>query len=137
MEKLQSFIHSWYRPIFVIGVIGVVGLSYYIGFSEGKAESSSKVALNCPDTLLESLKIPTMALARGGSSTAKSDTVAASDQAPIAPAQSAEGKYVGSKNGKKYYTAGCSGTKRIKPANLIYFKDAQDAQLQGYSKGSC
>lgn len=42
------------------------------------------------------------------------------------------GNYAASKNGKKYYLNGCSGVKRIKIENLIYFNTKQEAELAGY-----
>ena len=44
-----------------------------------------------------------------------------------------EGDYevVASKSGKKYYFPNCSGVKRIKKENLVYFNTVKDAQDQG------
>lgn len=47
------------------------------------------------------------------------------------------GKYVGSKNGTKYYEPTCATVKRIKAENYIWFESEADAKLQGYNKGSC
>lgn len=44
--------------------------------------------------------------------------------------------YVASKNGKLYYTAGCSGAKRIKPANEVWFDNASEAEKLGYTRSS-
>jgi hypothetical protein len=41
--------------------------------------------------------------------------------------------FVASKNGKMYYTIGCSGAKRIKEENQIWFATEIDAQKSGYS----
>ena len=40
---------------------------------------------------------------------------------------------VGSKTGKKYYASTCSGVKRIKPENLITFKNREEAIAKGYT----
>jgi len=40
--------------------------------------------------------------------------------------------YVASKNGKMYYTIGCSGAKRIKPENQIFFNTKEEAEKSGY-----
>jgi len=40
-------------------------------------------------------------------------------------------KIVASKNGKRYYFLHCSGVKRIKEANKIYFKSENDAKKKG------
>lgn len=40
--------------------------------------------------------------------------------------------YVASKNGKLYYSAECSGAKRIKPENQVWFESSIDAEKSGY-----
>lgn len=45
------------------------------------------------------------------------------------------GAIVASKNGTKYYTAGCSAS-RIKKENIITFKTEQLAQVSGYTKST-
>ena len=47
-----------------------------------------------------------------------------------------EKRYVASKNGKLYYTAGCSGAKRILIKNQIWFASSLDAEKSGYSLSS-
>jgi len=39
--------------------------------------------------------------------------------------------FVASKNGKRYYTPGCSGIDRIIPENRIYFQSIQEAEATG------
>lgn len=43
-----------------------------------------------------------------------------------------EGKYLASKNGKLYYTVGCSGAKRISTKNIVWFNTQADAEKEGY-----
>ena len=43
-----------------------------------------------------------------------------------------ERMYVASKNGKLYYTAGCSGAKRISEKNKVWFADKIEAEKAGY-----
>jgi hypothetical protein len=52
------------------------------------------------------------------------------------PIQSGEKKYVASKNGKMYYSIGCSGAKRIKPENEVWFSTTEDAEKSGYALSS-
>ena len=47
-----------------------------------------------------------------------------------------EGRYVASKNGKMYYSVGCSGAKRIKPENEIWFNTKEEAEKAGYELSS-
>lgn len=49
------------------------------------------------------------------------------------PQSLSEKNYVASKNGKLYYTAGCSAAKRIKPANQVWFSSAKEAIGLGYT----
>ncbi len=44
--------------------------------------------------------------------------------------------YIASKNGKLYYSIGCSGAKRISEKNAIWFASAKDAEKAGYSIAS-
>jgi len=41
--------------------------------------------------------------------------------------------FVASKNGKMYYTRDCSGVKRIKTENMIWFNTEEEAIKSGYS----
>jgi len=47
-----------------------------------------------------------------------------------------EKRYVASKNGKMYYSLGCSGAKRIKPENEVWFGSKEEAEKSGYSLSS-
>jgi hypothetical protein len=51
----------------------------------------------------------------------------------IQPTPSGEKRYVASKNGKMYYSLGCSGAKRIKPANEVWFSTKEDAEKSGFT----
>lgn len=46
------------------------------------------------------------------------------------------GKYVASKNGTKYYLATCSGAKRIKDENKVWFATVEDAKASGRTPAS-
>ena len=50
--------------------------------------------------------------------------------------QSTEKRYVASKNGKIYYGIDCSGVKRIKPENEVWFSTQSDAEKSGYKLSS-
>lgn len=47
-----------------------------------------------------------------------------------------EKRYVASKNGKLYYSLGCSGAKRISEKNMIWFETKEDAEKSGYAFSS-
>jgi len=50
--------------------------------------------------------------------------------------QQGEKRYVASKNGKMYYSLGCSGAKRIKPENEVWFSTKEDAEKSGFTLSS-
>jgi hypothetical protein len=50
--------------------------------------------------------------------------------------QSGEKRYVASKNGKMYYSLDCSGAKRIKAENEIWFSTKEDAEKSGFTFSS-
>lgn len=51
--------------------------------------------------------------------------------APGTPVAPSTGKYVASKNGTKYYLPTCSGAKRIKEENKVWFATVEEAQAAG------
>lgn len=46
------------------------------------------------------------------------------------------GAYIASKNGKLYYTVDCSGAKRIKKENQVWFMTESDAQKSGFTRST-
>lgn len=126
---MEDFLYRHYRLLFGLSMATIVILSFYVGMLEGKRGGGRPVTLSCSDEVLKSVRIP-----------APVDTPTA-PEAPIVPevssSQTRGGMFAGSKNGTKYYTPGCSGLDRIKPENIIWFKDAQDATLQGYTAAAC
>src|SRR3989344_2471720 len=46
---------------------------------------------------------------------------------------SAEGRFVASKSGTKYYLPSCSGAERISEANKVWFASASAASSAGYT----
>jgi hypothetical protein len=55
---------------------------------------------------------------------------------PIIQTQQVEKRYVASKNGKMYYSIGCSGANRIKSENEVWFSTKIDAEKSGYALSS-
>jgi hypothetical protein len=59
---------------------------------------------------------------------------------PVVPAGTViiptAGKYVASKSGTKYYLPTCSGAKRIKEANKVWFASVEEAQAAGLTPAS-
>lgn len=122
---MESFVDKHYLAIFLLFVIAIIVLSFYLGYQEGSRGTTSKnkdIVFSCPSDLLDKQKI---------------SLIKTQDQKSEIINEKNQGIFVGSKNGTKYYTPGCSATNRIKPENLIWFQSIEDATLQGYSKGSC
>jgi hypothetical protein len=67
--------------------------------------------------------------------TAVSASIQAPGKIPVVPAGTivtpAAGKYLASKNGTKYYLPGCTGAKRIKEENKVWFATLAEAQASG------
>lgn len=94
-----------------------------MGYLYGQKDTSPAVALQCSDDVLDKLKIPVASIAQGA---INSNTQKVT-----------QGVYLGSKNGTKYYRENCAAVKRIKPENYIWFRNSEEAELQGYTKGTC
>ncbi len=58
---------------------------------------------------------------------------AAADAAASAAAHASTGTYVASKNGTRYYLPSCSGAKRIKEENRVWFQTKSMAEAAGYT----
>ncbi len=130
---MKDFIHTHYSAIFALLVLAVIGLSFGVGYEQGrKISSSSGIVFSCPNTILDPQKITPQVLGVQTDSASSDSAISA-----VSPVATKSGAYMGSKNGTKYYTPGCPGAKRIKPANIIWFQSVEDATLQGYTKGSC
>jgi hypothetical protein len=136
---MASFIHKYYSIFFILFLGAIVGLSFYLGYEQGSStpkidsNGNNAIVFSCPNTVLDKQKITSNNII---SSSNEENSLTASATSVTSNTQGS-GVYVGSKNGKKYYTPGCSGTNRIKPENYVWFQSVEDATLQGYSKGSC
>lgn len=131
---MQAFVDRYHKVLYTFFVVLLVAVTFYTGFLEGKRTSNVQpVTLSCKDDVLDKLSIPLENIV-------KPSTAEASDplrQSASAASKATAGTYVGSKNGTKYYLPTCSTAKRIKPANYVWFSDAQEAQIQGYTQGKC
>ncbi len=138
---MQAFLTRNYRWCFLLLLLSVIGLSFYAGTLQA-THASAGVTLSCTDEVLATLAIPSGGPEAGKLVRPSTDSLAASatpqdtpqDETPTA---TPEGAFAGSKNGTKYYTPGCSGLKRIKPENIIWFVSKEDAELQGYTAAKC
>lgn len=132
---MKSLILRHYKAIFPIFLGVLILLSFYGGMLYGKQEGTSEITLSCSDEVLSALSIQTSQNQTQKPLAPKE--IPASSESILAPEMVSSGKYVGSKNGTKYYLPNCSTVKRIKPENYRWFQSAEEAELQGYTPGSC
>lgn len=133
---MASFINKYYSIFFVVFLVLIIGLSFYIGYEQGSGgvkTGDKQIVFSCPNTVLDKQRIVSIPSINTTNLTAS----ATSDNSQNTTTEQSSGAFMGSKNGTKYYTPNCPASKRIKPENVIWFQSAQDATLQGYSKGSC
>lgn len=64
--------------------------------------------------------------------TASASPIGSADNLAFGIQNSALGKYVASKNGSAYHYPWCSGAKRIKEENKIWFQTKEEAEAKGY-----
>lgn len=53
--------------------------------------------------------------------------------APMGIAAPADAAFVALSRGRVYYRAGCSGARKLSPANLLYFASREEAEAAGYT----
>lgn len=128
---MKSFFETKYSVVFFVLLFVALFLSFLLG-----REVGGNVQKNGEPMVLSCEKMVSTVSVQSSDSIEDSTPLTASVVSPT-DTQQKKGKYVGSKNGTKYYTPGCSGTNRIKPENYIWFESSEDAMLQGYTKGSC
>ena len=149
-ESSKTFLGRNYRSIISAFLLIIVTAAFCAGYLTGKREGGVPVTLSCSPDVLQKLAIPAITgtdetVGDAKVSATESDTPnlknatleagmpTTGDVSHNNESATQTGKYVGSKNGTKYYAPECAGAKRIKPANKVWFSTAQDATLQGYS----
>jgi len=123
----EFFITHEHKIILVFGFVLVAVISFEAGVMKG-----SKIGQ-------DPVKIEQVASAEASRDNTPQDTAKAQNLAPEA-AQNAGSQnimpqncaYVGSKNSTKYHLPTCQWAKRIKPENIVCFKDENEAKLKGY-----
>jgi hypothetical protein len=120
------------KIILVLGLILVSGISFEVGILKGQKSPESPLIIEKP---VESNNLPANPENAQKTQNLTSGTVPAKigEETPQNPKNCA---FVGSKNSNKYYPPNCSFAKRIKPENIVCFKDDQDAQSKGYQKST-
>ena len=122
LSKSLNLIKSRQYHIFLAVCIGLISI---ISYNLGQINSLKKTPISVEE-----------------STDLKADIfdAANSKQSPISNLKSPklDTRVVVSKNSDKYHYSWCSGAKRIKPENQIWFTSAQEAESKGYVlAGNC
>lgn len=119
-NKIKAWVGEHRQMLLFIAILGGTAItSFYLGFvAHAESAQAAPVVINCP----------TAAYIEG---------VSLADGAPAwSDSQTHSGAFVASKNGKKYYPTGCSGAKKIKEGNTVFFATEAAAAAAGYSLAS-
>lgn len=121
MNKIKGQIAIDGNTILILLIIVFVGLgSFGLGrLSRGEGPENTNIVLDNESTLSVKEEI-------GKSELVKNDINKISSLPK-------EKMYVASKNGKLYYSLGCSGASRIAVKNEIWFASREDAEKSGYT----
>lgn len=136
----------------------VIGAGFPTGFLTDCASLEAKILFNAGSTVMPQklhgqevgnfcIKyVPTVTMEDGTAFLSKEKRKEEEKEDPASQVEkeesthlsAAEGaqNFVASKNGGKYYKAGSSGEKRIRPENRVYFETALDAEMAGYDKAA-
>jgi hypothetical protein len=130
-ETLQKikYLPDLGKDTFVLVLLFAVAI---LGFCAGRllpdSETKSKDLRVIDAGFVETYGLNPNGQLESGGATAPSSRTASGTQA-----QTVKGKYVGAKSGKTYYLPWCSGVKRIKEGNKIWFQTADAAAAKGYT----
>lgn len=116
---MKNISHTTYTIIIFFLLFAISAVSYVIGYQKGSMPSRQ------PSVLIDYESIP-------------KEFVVSTEDLKTLPSQKEKGIFFGSKSGTKYYgSTSCANAKRIKPENYIWFSSQEDAEIQGYTRGTC
>jgi hypothetical protein len=119
---MKSFKESTYKIVTAFLLCAIAGTAYLLGYQRGGGGSDRSASV-----LIDYTKIPKELVVSATSLSQKS--VAGTEQ---------KGVFFGSKSGTKYYgSTTCANAKRIKPENYVWFTTKNEAEIQGYTRGTC
>ncbi|MBI3305034.1 hypothetical protein HYZ80_01760 [Candidatus Parcubacteria bacterium] len=122
LEKIKVLWADWQRDILVGLAVGLVALG---SFGLGRLTTPHPK----PPVTLHEVDLQKLFVREEGS-TASSQT--ASQQLKT----QAQGNFLASRNGKRYYPKDCASANRIKPENRIWFATIAEAEQAGYTKAA-
>lgn len=118
--------------LMVAVVVLAATASYGLGYFAGKGSLSVKGG----GFWIEQVGATTSARLPAAAAAAEASAPVIPIAAPGAILTPQEGKYVASKNGKKYYLPSCSGASRIKEENKVWFASIEEARASGRTPAS-
>ena len=128
MGKLIDFLKKYeIKLVLITGFLLISVISFQFGFIQGKTAKSSPLIIEKASQKSQNEPQTTQNAQAG-----KYD-ISTKNSAPASASSLPKNcTYVGSKNSNKYHLPTCRWAKQIKPANIVCFKDAKDAQAKGY-----
>jgi len=129
LSKIANLIKSHQYHIFLAICIGLISI---ISYNLGQINSLKKTPVSIKEST--DLKADIFDATNNLQPTTNDTTNSNSKPQP----QKLDTRVVVSKNSDKYHYSWCSGGKRIKPENQIWFNSAQEAEAKGYVlAGNC
>ncbi|MDO8600103.1 MAG: hypothetical protein Q7R73_00590 [bacterium] len=122
-QKVKEYARASQKDLFLAGLIFLVSIGSF-GLGRLSAIWPEKEPIRISQTA--GISGPAVGL---GEVVGTGDFIKPNDSAP-SPILS--GKYVASKNGTAYHYPWCSGAKRIKEENKIWFQTKEEAESRGY-----
>jgi hypothetical protein len=131
-KKVKEIFSKYEAKIVVfLGMILVAVISFEVGILQGQKWQQEPMIV----------EVPAVVVAGAGSETAIDNVnvqaVGDKTQENINQKNPTECVFVGSKNSDKYHVPTCSYAKRIKPENIVCFKDKKEAEARGYTADKC
>lgn len=111
----------------------VLALAVSASFALGMLAGREAATENASEDRFWIEQLPPEAVVEPGGQGSSSSAVSGNEgAAAVGNAVPATGTYVASKSGTKYYLPTCSGAKRIKEENRVWFDTKADAEAAGY-----
>ncbi len=125
---IKSRVGEHRKTLLFIALLAAVAMaSFYIGYAaRAEGHTESQVSIICPvEAYMDANKLAEVPASASSTKISK-----------VTPTGVTSGAYVASKNGKKYYALSCSGAKRIKDENKVFFATSAAALAAGYELAS-
>ena len=131
--KIKEFFLKYEQKIVLIFAFCLIAaVSFEFGVLQGQKWQQKPLIIEKPTQVPGEVSNQIQA-----NSEAQTATQATTTKVSTATAKTANCAYVGSRNSNKFYLPTCSYAKRIKPENVVCFKNADEALGQGRTESKC